>query len=464
MIVAAIGFYFGSRPGVQEETDEDPQSRRKAIGVDPAPAPAADLASLSATDLVRAAKGRIELTEQMRAALRFEDWAQRDPEGAARAVVEFEPIEWANELAIRVFNTIAVEDPQLAVDLLLELEVAKVFSPNASDGGWGGLLLTNWLHKDFDKAAPSLLARREAIREQFSGSDLFEIFLPIRDDGRAVEVVALLAQMMPEGIPFTISGAPPMDLDSIEPILAIDDPDARDAGIQFMLRYAKTEAAEAWIDLLSDEEARRKGIRALLERLDGREAAAAVKTYTKYAAEFDAAKVDPHLSYILKRTRSAWKGGALPTPDEAKGYRSDLQELLAESIPTSKVPVAQKFELIDALAESETRTAALRSTLVNWLKKEPEAASTWVRDLPPGAYRDTAITTLVQTIAPGDPEAALRWAESLHEPGLRERYTRVALRHWSLNEPESAPGAIDAADLDAAAKQSLLERIKSTDL
>lgn len=86
--------------------------------------------------------------------------------------------------------------------------------------------------------------------------------------------------------------------------------------------------------------------------------------------------------------------------------------------------------------------------------RDPEAASTWVRGMAPGAARDAAVSGLVRELAnpqlEPDYPAALSWALSIADPRIRQenvRETLAALRHplpaWKAEMGsvlENAPG------------------------
>lgn len=52
----------------------------------------------------------------------------------------------------------------------------------------------------------------------------------------------------------------------------------------------------------------------------------------------------------------------------------------------------------------------------NWTVTDPLAASEWIRNLPPGAARDAAALTLIESQAASDPAAAGAWAGTLRDP------------------------------------------------
>lgn len=80
-------------------------------------------------------------------------------------------------------------------------------------------------------------------------------------------------------------------------------------------------------------------------------------------------------------------------------------------------------------------TAAANELITNWAYSDPVAASTYVRDLPQSAYRDTLISHLVQEVADSeDFEMAYAWAEYIRAEDIRNKAIAIAKRQQQILE------------------------------
>jgi hypothetical protein len=55
------------------------------------------------------------------------------------------------------------------------------------------------------------------------------------------------------------------------------------------------------------------------------------------------------------------------------------------------------------------------------LGENPEVASAWIRQLPPGESRDRAVARMIEAIAAQDPETCAEWAATLVDADVRNR-------------------------------------------
>ena len=62
------------------------------------------------------------------------------------------------------------------------------------------------------------------------------------------------------------------------------------------------------------------------------------------------------------------------------------------------------------------------------LAENPEVASAWIRQLPPGESRDRAVARMIEATAAEDPETCAEWAATLVDAGARDR-AAAALAH-----------------------------------
>lgn len=91
------------------------------------------------------------------------------------------------------------------------------------------------------------------------------------------------------------------------------------------------------------------------------------------------------------------------------------------------------------------REAPVADAVWQWSGAEPEAASTWLRDQPPGEARDRGIDGLVRRLThrdTADYEAALTWAASA-TPAGRDKLLRKALNGYAARDLPAATAAAE---------------------
>lgn len=73
--------------------------------------------------------------------------------------------------------------------------------------------------------------------------------------------------------------------------------------------------------------------------------------------------------------------------------------------------------------EGNSAPAVTKDFVAQWIHRDPAAASTWLGTLDPGPSRDAAVRVLIIHESSNNPEGALRWAETISDPGLRRENT-----------------------------------------
>ena len=73
--------------------------------------------------------------------------------------------------------------------------------------------------------------------------------------------------------------------------------------------------------------------------------------------------------------------------------------------------------------EGEGGVTVTKNFMAQWIHRDPAAASSWLGTLDPGPRRDAAIKVLIIHESSNDPEGALRWAETISDPGQRRQMT-----------------------------------------
>ncbi|MES2706558.1 MAG: hypothetical protein V4726_08145 [Verrucomicrobiota bacterium] len=118
----------------------------------------------------------------------------------------------------------------------------------------------------------------------------------------------------------------------------------------------------------------------------------------------------------------------------------------------------------DALAALPAESGAPVSTAVQkWAARQPEAASSWLKDLPAGPARDQGIQGLTNWLVNDNPEpdyaAAFAWAGSA-SPERQEELFSMTLSNWKHHDPAAAAAAVDSLPVSGEQKTRLLNQLK----
>lgn len=73
-----------------------------------------------------------------------------------------------------------------------------------------------------------------------------------------------------------------------------------------------------------------------------------------------------------------------------------------------------------------------------WAQEDPNAAGTWLSKQPPGPQSDTARMTFARQVGDLDPASALRWAETVTDPNLRESTIDHLWKTWHTRDANEA--------------------------
>ena len=87
---------------------------------------------------------------------------------------------------------------------------------------------------------------------------------------------------------------------------------------------------------------------------------------------------------------------------------------------------------------------------------EPAGAAAWLDTLPAGPSRDRAVGAFAGTIASNYPTDAVRWAESVTNPALRNSQLESVARTWLQVDAAAAKAWITGSNLPDARKARLL--------
>ncbi len=93
-----------------------------------------------------------------------------------------------------------------------------------------------------------------------------------------------------------------------------------------------------------------------------------------------------------------------------------------------------------SLPVGESRLAALRDGLTQWVRLDPAAASAWMDDHDPAPDLDAGAAAIAGTpaLVAKNPEVAASWAESITAPELRASTLLDFIRLWAEHDPAAA--------------------------
>lgn len=165
----------------------------------------------------------------------------------------------------------------------------------------------------------------------------------------------------------------------------------------------------------------------------------------------------------LVRLEAAGQSGV---PDEAwQEFRTEDRRHLAEAaVKVRTYGDPQKaLDFFEAMSPEERSLGAWHAVGAAWVQKDEQAASEWMRALPPGPERDAAATALVEHLTksgPGrDGEAAFAWAADMSGAVERAYYIENAAWAWAMEDAAAARAAVAAAPLEEAERAALLREL-----
>lgn len=87
---------------------------------------------------------------------------------------------------------------------------------------------------------------------------------------------------------------------------------------------------------------------------------------------------------------------------------------------------AAELALTTTTEEPSEQADAIAITAKNWLNRDPLAASEWIRNLPAGSLKDTAVSELVDNILSKDRDIVMAnaWADQIVDPTIRSKVNK----------------------------------------
>lgn len=111
-------------------------------------------------------------------------------------------------------------------------------------------------------------------------------------------------------------------------------------------------------------------------------------------------------------------------------------------------------------ARDERGHSILRTTLQAWVGREPVAARRWVRALPEGAQKDTALAAMASALVHRMPEEALQYAQDIQDATVRKRTLQSCLTSWAYKDVEKPARWLAEAKLDEETRQAIAKWIE----
>lgn len=134
-------------------------------------------------------------------------------------------------------------------------------------------------------------------------------------------------------------------------------------------------------------------------------------------------------------------------PRKARPGGSSAVEIPSRLSALSSVANTDPLGAIDALEDllTNTDTSELEA-VITWLAGRSSQAAGWIESLPDGPLRNGIVERLLAMVSTRDPSAALRTAEALITPELRDAAVSSVARRWAADSPTEALSAIAARD------------------
>ena len=466
---------------------------------------------LDARALLYAGDQRGAVAPGERIALKYAQWAERDPRGAIGAAFQHLPDTERLYSVDAALLVVAEKDVRVALELALPHFEALV------ENGGGGWVATGavrtifrpYIEQDF-AAARAAIETLPAFMFEGEGTGLGGSLFPDGYMPASPKLALVAAEELVKRWPedqfaakvrwaaelFGEDGGDWYEFSSlvdapharwkqeiaaavVGEVSGIEDAASRDLALLLAIRRSPEEIGERAVTLLSTEN-RGSGWASLALRIEDRlEAIALVGEHWDEIGSGSGFLSATSLEELLHQLDPA--AGSFSKTHVPTGLLLELpeaaQRLLLRSVtgqvtdaptdpfgglelPDDWVPPDALLVQLDALPAGEVKNRAMAELTENWAAANPSAASEWITTLLGGtAHRDAVVGALVRTIAEEDPEAATEWAEAIADPAQRERHLRVALRHWSAVQPQTAAEAIRSSQLSEAAARSLLERL-----
>lgn len=128
---------------------------------------------------------------------------------------------------------------------------------------------------------------------------------------------------------------------------------------------------------------------------------------------------------------------ALQTPEFQSEHRLEVVSGLASHSPQAAAEI-WRHATPEELAQPGVSVVA-EEIAAHFLRRDSEAASAWIGQLPPGVSRDLAVARMIEQTASADPETCAQWVATIDDPAARSR-AEAALAGASATPAPQKPG------------------------
>lgn len=185
--------------------------------------------------------------------------------------------------------------------------------------------------------------------------------------------------------------------------------------------------ALAWVEGLSDDQARNNSVAPILNNWIQTEPSEAIAYMVNELPE----------DRLRNNLSSAFSQWAREDPEAAVAGLAQLPD--AEQV--------KQADIYNRVAQA-------------YVRHDPMAASEWISTLDDGPERDATVKTLVSNISKTDPEAGFIWSETLTDASARKSSLRQTVKNWVKDDPDAAYDAVSGSKMDAADKEPLFKLIE----
>jgi hypothetical protein len=92
-----------------------------------------------------------------------------------------------------------------------------------------------------------------------------------------------------------------------------------------------------------------------------------------------------------------------------------------------------------------------------WARQDPEAASTYLNQLPVNPVRDAAVSSFAGMAVRDDPEGAIAWANTIADAATRTQTLADVARRWYRQDPEATTTWLANSGLSSEVQRSILQ-------
>ena len=150
---------------------------------------------------------------------------------------------------------------------------------------------------------------------------------------------------------------------------------------------------------------------------------------------------------------AAGYAGANRNPENWGGVVGTVAEQWAKQDPKAAVAWAA------SLTSGKDKKSAIYEAVSSWADQDVGAAASYITAQPPGEGRDTMAGTLARKIGQENPEAGIKWAAMVGDPGAQERAVAGALIDLYRNDEAQARKILQTSSISTQVQQAALARM-----